>query len=87
MTPPITLASVVRPIAASCYHHQAIDRVADRVTVLGRAEDDAVEAIAIESAAWAGGVQWHPEDGFDTDPAQLKPFERLVLEARLSAGR
>ncbi len=74
-------------VAASCYHHQAIDRVADRVTVLGRAEDDAVEAIAIESRAWACGVQWHPEDGFDTDPAQLKPFERLVLEARLSAGR
>jgi len=69
-------------VAASCYHHQAIDRVADRITVLGRAEDDAVEAVAIDAKAWAGGVQWHPEDIYDSDPAQLSPFMALVAHAR-----
>lgn len=73
-------------VAASCYHHQAIDRVADRITVLGRAEDDTVEAVAIEAPAWAGGVQWHPEDIYDADPAQLKPFITLVEQARRTAG-
>lgn len=72
-------------VAASCYHHQAIDKVADRITVVGRAEDDAVEAVVIEAPAWAGGVQWHPEDIYDQDPDQLKPFQRLVQEARASA--
>lgn len=73
-------------VKASCYHHQAVDRVADRITVLGRAEDGAVEAVAIDAKAWAGGVQWHPEDNFDTDDDQLKPFIRLVGEARSAAG-
>lgn len=73
-------------IGASCYHHQAIDRVSDRVTVLGRAEDGTVEAVAIEAPAWAGGVQWHPEDIYDADPAQLKPFVQLVEQARAGAA-
>ncbi len=73
-------------VAASCYHHQAIDRVSDRVTVLGRAEDGTVEAVGIEAPAWAGGVQWHPEDIYDADPAQLKPFVQLVEHARVSAA-
>jgi putative glutamine amidotransferase len=69
-------------VAASCYHHQAIDTVAERITVLGRAEDDTVEAVAIEAKGWAAGVQWHPEDIYDSDPAQLSPFRALVAHAR-----
>jgi putative glutamine amidotransferase len=74
-------------VGASCYHHQAIDKVAERITVLGRAEDDTVEAIAIDAPAWAGGVQWHPEDIYDADPIQLKPFITLVEQARNGVGR
>ncbi len=69
------------PVACSCYHHQAVDRVADGITVLGRADDGCVEAVAIPSAGWAAGVQWHPEDTYDTDPAQLLPFRKLVEQA------
>lgn len=72
-------------VSASCYHHQAVDRVADRITVLGRAEDGAVEAVAIDAKAWAGGVQWHPEDIYDADPGQLSPFMALVTHAREGA--
>lgn len=74
-------------IAASCYHHQAIDDVAPNLDVLARSSDGVVEAVAVRSPGWAVGVQWHPEDTFDADPVQLRPLERLVAEARLFAGR
>ena len=68
-------------VQASCYHHQAIDRVADGITVLGRAADGTVEAVAIASRGWAAGVQWHPEDTAATDPVQLALVRRLVQES------
>ena len=74
-------------VTCSCYHHQAIDRVADRVSVLGRSHDGWVEAVAVDAPAWAAGVQWHPEDTFDADPVQLRPLQRLVAEARAHAAR
>jgi putative glutamine amidotransferase len=70
-----------RPVTCSCYHHQEVDRIADGITVLGRAEDGVVEAVAIASNGWAAGVQWHPEDTYDLDPNQLLPFRKLVAEA------
>ena len=70
-----------RPVTCSCYHHQEVDRIADGITVLGRAEDGVVEAVAIASNGWAAGVQWHPEDTYDVDPEQLLPFRKLVAEA------
>jgi len=68
-------------IAASCYHHQALDRVADAMTVLGRAADGTVEAVSVEAHAWTAGVQWHPEDTAATDPRQVALLARLVDEA------
>ena len=68
-------------IAASCYHHQALDRVADAMTVLGRAADGTVEAVSVEAQAWTAGVQWHPEDTAATDPRQVALLARLVREA------
>jgi len=68
-------------IAASCYHHQALDRVADAMTVLGRAADGTVEAVSVEAQAWTAGVQWHPEDTAATDPRQVALLARLVGEA------
>ena len=62
-----------RPITCSCYHHQEVERIADGITVLGRAEDGVVEAVSIASNGWAAGVQWHPEDTYDVDPDQLLP--------------
>ena len=68
-------------VTASCYHHQAIDSVADGLTVIARAAEGHVEAVKIESAGWAFGVQWHPEDNFDTERGQLEIFERFVRAA------
>jgi len=65
----------------SCYHHQAIDRLAERLTVLARADEGHVEAVRISSTGWAFGVQWHPEDNYDTQPGQLEIFEKFVQSA------
>lgn len=73
-------------VAASCYHHQAVDVVADRLRVVGRSEDGVVEAVIIDAPGWAAGLQWHPEDLAATDPTQLRPFRRLVTEAAAHAA-
>lgn len=70
------------PITASCYHHQCVDRLGSGLKVVGRAEDGTVEAVAIDSAGWAFGVQWHPEDTAREDPRQLAVFQALVDAAR-----
>ena len=66
------------PITASCYHHQCIDRLGDGLEIVGRAEDGTVEAVTIDSAGWAFGVQWHPEDTAREDPRQLRILRALV---------
>ena len=69
------------PVACSCYHHQEVDRIADGITVLGRAEDGVVEAVSIASNGWAAGVQWHPEDTYEPDEHQRELMGALVCEA------
>jgi len=68
-------------LEASCYHHQAIDQLANGLTVIARAAEGHIEAVKIEAAAWAFGVQWHPEDNYDTERGQLEIFERFVRAA------
>ena len=70
------------PIIASCYHHQCIDRLGSGLEVVGHAEDGTVEAVTIDSAGWAFGVQWHPEDTAREDPRQLSVFRALVDASR-----
>ena len=65
-------------VSASCYHHQAIDKLADGLTVIARAAEGHIEAVKIDSPGWAFGVQWHPEDNYDTERGQLEIFERFV---------
>jgi len=69
-------------VTASCYHHQAIDHLADRMVVLGRSADGYVEAAAIEASGWAAAVQWHPEDTAHEDPDQQRLFTNFVDQAR-----
>ena len=70
------------PITASCYHHQCIDSLGSGLEVVGRAEDGTIEAVTIDSAGWAFGVQWHPEDTAREDPRQLGVLRALVDACR-----
>ncbi|MEN9740802.1 MAG: hypothetical protein RLZ72_1068 [Actinomycetota bacterium] len=68
-------------VQASCYHHQIIDDVAPGIEVIARSAEGYVEAVKVPAAGWAFGVQWHPEDNFDTNAPQLEMLQRFVLEA------
>lgn len=60
----------------SCYHHQAIAALGSGLSVTGRAPDGTVEAISVDGADFAVGVQWHPE----TD-RELRLFAALAAAA------
>jgi putative glutamine amidotransferase len=43
------------------YHHQAVATLPEATKAIGWAADGTVEAFEVCGAAWAFGVQWHPE--------------------------
>jgi putative glutamine amidotransferase len=64
------LHAAVGAAALRCnsFHHQAVDSVAPGLVVVATAPDGVVEAIEpADSAWWAVGVQWHPEELTRTD--------------------
>ena len=71
-------------LSISCYHHQALDQLADGLRAVARSADGTVEAVemGVSDAQWFLGVQWHPEDTAATDPAQLAIFAQLVEASR-----
>ena len=68
-------------IESSCYHHQVLDRLGEGLEVIARSAEGTIEAVSIKSKAWAFGLQWHPEDNWNTDEQQAKIFEKFVSEA------
>lgn len=65
----------------SCYHHQAIDRLADGIEVMATSAEGHIEAVRYPSKGWAFGVQWHPEDNYDEEPGQLEIMKSFVAAA------
>lgn len=63
------------------FHHQALDAVAPDLTVVGTYGDGTVEAVQHNTASWVIGVQWHPEDTAEQDPANQGLFDALVQRA------
>jgi len=86
------LAAVTKsgPLESASHHHQGIDRLGEGLAVTGRSPDGLIEAIERivpdpqdTRAAWMLGVQWHPEETAERDPAQQSLFEALSLLSRL----
>ena len=67
-----------KPAACHCVHHQAIDQLADGLTVTARTADGIIHGAEVDSARWVVGTQWHPEDTAANDPQQLALFEALL---------
>ncbi|WP_022882274.1 gamma-glutamyl-gamma-aminobutyrate hydrolase family protein [Gryllotalpicola ginsengisoli] len=63
------------------YHHQAIDRVGDGLTVTARSGDGVIEAVELPEHDFGVAVQWHPEE--DRDDRAL--FTGLVDAAAVYA--
>jgi putative glutamine amidotransferase len=66
-------------VTAKVYHHQAIDRVANGLTVTARADDGVIQGVELDSVPFGVAVQWHPEESLDDD---LRLFVGLVEAAR-----
>ena len=63
------------------FHHQAIDTLGRDLTVVGTYRDGTIEAVEHTTASWIVGVQWHPEDTAQDDPAHQGLFDELVRRA------
>jgi putative glutamine amidotransferase len=63
------------------FHHQAIDRVASDLEVVGTFHDGTIEAVQHKTAKWVVGVQWHPEDTAAEDAPNQGLFNDLVRQA------
>jgi len=83
LEPGSRLAEAMGVTRASCssHHHQAVDRVGDRLRVTARSPDGVVEGIELDGDAWIVGAQWHPEDTAATDAAQQRLFDTFVRQA------
>lgn len=75
-------------IMINSVHRQAVDRLGERLQVEALAPDGTVEAVSvIDAAAFAVGVQWHPEYWAKTDDASARIFQAFGDAARQHAQR
>ncbi len=66
-------------------HHQCVDKVANKFTVVARAEDGMVEAIEADGEdKFLFGVQWHPERDYESNQ---KLWQTFVKECSQSKGK
>jgi putative glutamine amidotransferase len=87
----------VERLSCSSHHHQGVEHVGEGLRATGWSDDGLIEAIEREpdgdpddrpyEAGWMLGVQWHPEDTAETDPAQQVLFGALANLARLRGSR
>lgn len=81
-------------LAAASHHHQGIDRLGGELEATGWTKDGLIEAIERlvpdqqdPRGAWMVGVQWHPEETAERDPAQQSLFDALTILARIHGSR
>ncbi len=79
-----------RNFVVNSRHHQALDRVGDRLVVTANV-GNLVEAVEHDDRLWVVGVQWHPErtnldENLDTQAARALIIE-FVRQARMAAAR
>jgi putative glutamine amidotransferase len=74
-------------IVVNSLHEQAIDRLGEGLVVEATAEDGTVEAVRVTTAAaFALGVQFHPEWHFATDAPSRAIFRAFGDACRAYAG-
>lgn len=71
-------------LVCACHHHQSVDGLGDGLRAVAWSEDGLVEAIEHEEG-WMTGVQWHPEDTAEEDPAQQALFAAFTNEVAARA--
>lgn len=63
-----------------CYsvHHQGLDQLGAGLVPVARDAGGLIEAVEYDDASWVVGVQWHPEDTTNVEPAQQRLFDEFV---------
>jgi putative glutamine amidotransferase len=68
-------------VEAVCVHHQAPDRIGQRLVASGVSADGLVEVLE-DADRWVLGVIWHPEQALGRAPSHRRVYEALVEEAK-----
>lgn len=76
-----------RHVEPTSWHHQAMRRVADGLTVVAWAPDGTVEAAELVTHPWLIAVQWHPEMTAAHDATQQRLFDAFVAACRAHARK
>ncbi len=71
-----------RRIDSASWHHQAIRRIGEGLSVAARANDGTIEAAEMVGHPWLVTVQWHPELTAADDPVQQRLFDAFVEACR-----
>jgi putative glutamine amidotransferase len=72
----------VAPLGTNSRHHQAVDRAAEGFVVSATASDGVVEGIEQTGSRFAVGVQFHPEDLYQSQPRAAALFAGFVEACR-----
>jgi putative glutamine amidotransferase len=74
------------PLSVNSFHHQAIDRLGEGLTVTGRCPGDGViEAVEMRDRSFVVAVQWHPES-FWKEPVSFQAlFDAHTAASRVSS--
>ena len=65
-------------LTVKSYHHQAINHLAEGLTVSARGDDCIIQAVDIDGMSFGVAVQWHPEE----TPDDLRLFTALIEAAQ-----
>lgn len=74
-------SAAMNSLGVNSFHHQAIDRLGNRLEAVAVAPDGLVEAVVVPDHPFALGVQWHPELMYHRHSVHREPFRALVAAA------
>lgn len=69
-------------LAINSHHHQAVQDPAPGLVITARADDGVIEALEKPEARFVVGVQWHPENLYDTDAPARALFAAFAAAAK-----
>ena len=81
--PGTQLASIIGAGATNVnsMHHQGIKTLASGLVVNAKAPDGLIEGVEGRDDSYLIGVQWHPEELVESDPAMRRLFESFIEHA------
>jgi len=84
VTPGTRLAAILGTLSldVNTFHHQSIKALGRGLGVAATAPDGIIEGVERGDRRFVVGVQWHPEDLVEHDPAAANLFAALVTAAR-----